>query len=81
MFEFILTLLSFVSAQKENNVPEDCGPVQDLRELERLDQIHDAGDNAQRDCHVGLKPHIDTDAYKQTSHSFFVFQGHDDDCL
>lgn len=42
----------FVSVQEKDHVPEDRGPVQDLRELERLDKIHDAGDDPQRDCHV-----------------------------
>lgn len=41
--------------QEEDHVPEDRGPVQDLRELERLDQVHDAGDHAQGNCHVGAK--------------------------
>lgn len=49
--------ICFLSAcgQEEDHVPEDRGPVQDLRELERLDQVHDAGDHAQRNCHVGAK--------------------------
>lgn len=47
----------FLSAcgQEEDHVPEDRGPVQDLRKLERLDQVHDAGDHTQRNCHVGVK--------------------------
>lgn len=47
----------FVSAQEENNVSEDCGSIQDLWELERLDQIHDARDHSQRDRHVGRDVH------------------------
>lgn len=43
----------FVCEQKEDHVPENRGPVKDVRELERLDQVHDAGDHAQRDRHVG----------------------------
>lgn len=49
----------FVSGQEENNVSEDCGPVQDLRELERLDQVHDVRDHPQRDRHVGRDVHKD----------------------
>lgn len=55
----------FVSVQEEDDVPEDRGPVQDLRELERLDQVHDAGDHAQRDCHVGTNTHTHTCKYCQ----------------
>lgn len=44
--------LCSASGQEEGHVPEDRGPVQDLRELERLDQVHDAGDHAQRDRNV-----------------------------
>ena len=43
----------FVPLQEEDDVSEDRGPVQNLRNLERLDQIHDARDHSQRDCHVG----------------------------
>lgn len=49
--------LCFASMQEKDNVPEDRGPVQDLRELERLDQVHDAGDHTQRDCHVSTHTH------------------------
>lgn len=55
----------FASVQEEDDVPEDRGPVQDLRELERLDQVHDAGDHAQRDRHVGTNTHTHNGRHQQ----------------
>lgn len=50
--------------QEEDNVPEDRGPVQDLWEVGWLDQVHDARDHTQRDCHVGT--HTEADADRDT---------------
>lgn len=54
--------------QEKDNVPEDRGPVQDLRELERLDQVHDAGDHTQRDCHVSTHTHMQWQAPTYNMH-------------
>lgn len=77
----------FVPVQEEDHVPEDRGPIQDLRELERLDQVHDAGDHPQRDRHVGTHTHTHSelqtqlDACSSMSTHAVCLQGHDDDGL
>ena len=64
------------AVQEEDYVPEDRGSVQDLRELERLDQVHDAGDHTQGDCHVRscTQTHMQTNAHTQTDMHAHIVQ-------